>query len=167
MKDRTLSIGGTINLGNFETFRLDVSATIEDDENLQGVWLDLDTQLRILQESTPDENVSKHIQDYRRRITLPISTPMKAEEKQPSKETCKITFGDRPQARDSRKPTPAPAPEAEPAPGELTCEDCGKPISETEARIGHIFTDRNLCHHCVEPYRQDPQKAIAGQGGRR
>lgn len=165
MRDRTIAVGGTINLGNFETFRLEVSATMEEGELSQGVWLELDTQLRIIQESTPDKNVADHIQEYRRKISLPVSTPMTAEEKRQPTRPCKLTFNDKPDGgkKQPEKKTRPKKEDQEPTQENLVCEVCRKKISAMEAKISRMFTDKDLCHQHLEPYRQNPD-ASAQEG---
>ena len=37
---------------------------------------------------------------------------------------------------------------------ELTCEECGSTINPNESRLSQIFTNKNLCRHCLGKVEQ-------------
>lgn len=46
MKIKTISIGKTFNLGNYESFRIDLSAEIEENEDVQQSMLKLTKEIK-------------------------------------------------------------------------------------------------------------------------
>ena len=176
---KTLTIGVTINLDNYENLRLEVSGEVDSREDAEDLTQFLHGILGDFGRGDPA--TAERVQSYRKRV-LPDRTPpggMKTPERgqghTPCQEPPAATMVERPGATASAKPLPvttvttaqeiAPArgilreipaiPDAAPAdPGSPAsapaCEVCNASVSAAEQKMSQLFTGKTLCRACMK-----------------
>ena len=127
MARKTLSIGITINLENYENLRLDVEGEIGDDGNAEDLISFLDGMLARLGHG--DQVTAERVEAYRRRVLafpktviMAPPTPVRREE-EPAPAAVRPAQGGVPPGAAPRRPEPAPAEARQEAPAASAKED--------------------------------------------
>jgi len=163
---KTLTLGITVNLDNYENLRLEITGAVgspEDADELAGF---LDTMLSRL--GRGDEATAERVDNYRKRVFS-----MKEAEKisETGVQTVLTSAGAETPLRPVATPGPAPAtamakppaahvPETpvkkapEPvqpaAPTADLCEECGAAMTKTQKQMSQLFLNRTLCKACMD-----------------
>lgn len=177
---KTLTLGITVNLDNYENLRLEVSGEVESEKDADELAGFLDSTLARL--GRGDEATAERVDAYRRRVfsTKPVEAPMppqpeeggqtvlvpiEAVEEEPSEATPAPepapVAPPEPASEPVLEPTPTPAPTPEPAPQPRTeephapaaaavCEECGGPVTKTQKQMSQLFLNRTLCKACMD-----------------
>ncbi len=171
MQPKEASIGGTINLGNYESFKFEFRGIIETPEDYldlaafaagsllsQGAKADGEVRGKIRgfvgkvfglpDEKVPDVRVAPAAE--------PAPTPAAPKEGE-KRETKAWGGGDPRPLKEGEKPAPAkPALEKKPTTptSKYTCEVCGAPISATQQQMSQLFASRTLCKLCFDKLRE-------------
>ncbi len=151
---RTLSIGITVNLENYENLRLEVSGPVQDEGDAEELARFLDTVLQKFGQGDPSSR--ERVEAFRRRV-LPAGSPAPvAEEKatrmgessslqaEPEKPVTQVTL---PRQEEPAKPAVA---ETGDTAGDLACEVCGAPVKPAEQKMSMLFASRTLCRKCLK-----------------
>lgn len=171
---KTLTIGITVNLDNYENLRLELSGEVESDEDADELAGFLDATLSRL--GRGDEATAERVDAYRRRVfsmkpekkiaeddAQTVLTPAE-EEKVPEehaaapqgvKEEPEIApAAPAPAPEPAAKPQPAPAPEPpakKPAATAVdVCEECGAAVTKTQKQMSQLFLNKTLCKACMD-----------------
>ncbi|TAJ44226.1 hypothetical protein [Methanofollis fontis] len=163
---KSLTLGITVNLENYENIRLEVSGDVETPEEAEELAGFLDTILSRL--GRGDDATAERVDSYRRRVfsTKPAKmgggtgTQMVLEEIQPeiTAEPAEAPAPEPPvqPAEPAVIPAPASAPaEAPAAPkpapvAEDCCEECGVEVPKTQKQMSRLFLNRTLCKACMD-----------------
>jgi hypothetical protein len=161
MQPKEALIGGSINLGNYESFKFEFRGLVEKPED----YLDLaafSAGSLLSQGATADDEVRGKFRSFVGKVfglpneqipdvrVAPAPAPVapaapKEEEKQDRYDT---GFPAKP-LKAEEKPAPAPAPEKK-AVGAYTCEKCGKDITATQKQMSQLFLNKTLCKACMD-----------------
>lgn len=176
---KTLTIGVTINLDNYENLRLEVSGEVDSGEDAEDLTQFLHDILGDFGRGDPA--TAGRVESYRKRV-LPDRTPaagMKTPETgqghTPCQERPAATMVELPGATASAKPLPVTtvtsAEEIAPATGTLreipaipdaasadpgnpvaarACEVCSASVSAAEQKMSQLFTGKTLCRACMK-----------------
>ena len=176
---KTLTIGVTINLDNYENLRLEVSGEVDSGEDAKDLMQFLHGILGDFGRGDPA--TAERVESYRKRV-LPdrappagIKTPETGQGHTPGQERPAATMVETPGATASVRPLPgttvtsaqeiAPArgtlqeipaiPDAAPAePGSPAsapaCEVCSASVSAAEQKMSKLFTGKTLCRACMK-----------------
>ena len=168
---RTVTIGVTINLGNYESLRVEVSDIAEDETAFRdladflGKTLDefgtQDAATRAAVERYKERVLERYAQEreeeagYSPMEEIPLMHPVEeyeAEEEIPMQvlEDTRISL-----TAEIEPETPAVIPEQTPAAspvpeGEFVCEKCGVPISKVQRDVSNLFMGKTLCKKCMK-----------------
>ncbi|MDI9633756.1 MAG: hypothetical protein QFX32_06835 [Methanolinea sp.] len=146
---RTLSIGVTVNLENYENLRLEVSGPVETEEDAMDLARFLDSILRKFGQG--DEASRERVDSFRRRI-LPRQEGVVATEPPLSRaETTDSQPKESPQVPENAAKPAAAAPAAEKRETEElhACEACGAPVKPADRKMSMLFASRTLCRKCL------------------
>jgi hypothetical protein len=151
-----LTIGGTINLGNYENIRFEVKSPIRDNsdfEELIGGWSDALGRL-----GRGDPQTAAAVDSFIRRV---IGTP--AEVPTPEGVPAAPTPAPKAAAEPKRipvsevKPVKPEPPTPKPAGEKPICTQCGKEISEKEKRTSQLFVGAAMCDQCSKAKAAPPE----------
>ena len=163
---RTVTIGVTINLGNYESLRVEISDTAENEAAVRGL---ADFLGRTLDEfGTQDAAVRAAVERYKERVLdkyaqeeeesgyypmneMPLTHPVEEEEEEIPMQVLEDT-------RIEIPPVEADVPEADidqtpavsPPEGEFVCEKCGVSISKVQRDVSNLFMGKTLCKKCMK-----------------
>jgi len=168
---RTVTIGVTINLGNYESLRIEVSDIAENESALRDL---ADFLGKALDEfGTQDATTRAAVERYKERVLeryaqekeeeagyypmeeIPLTHPVEeyeAEEEIPMQ----VLEDTRVSQPAEKEPEPRvvmsePTPVAPPVPeGEFVCEKCGIPISKVQRDVSNLFMGKTLCKKCMK-----------------
>ena len=145
---KSATIGGTINLGNYDNFRFEFGAEIASSEDYLELVRFAAGSL-IGQFRNADENTQTIIRAYVARLCsieeedVPcLGTPAP---ETPAPETPPVTTPE----PVPQPPKPAPAPPTL-KPGEEVCEECGGIVPAQQAKLSKLFQNKALCKKCME-----------------
>ena len=145
---KSATIGGTINLGNYDNFRFEFGAEIASSEDYLELVRFTAGSL-IGQFRTADENTQTIIRAYVARLCsieeedVPcLGTPAP---ETPAPETPPVTTPE----SVPQPPKPAPAPPTL-KPGEEVCEECGGIVPAQQAKLSQLFQSKTLCKSCMD-----------------
>ncbi|MDH7510580.1 MAG: hypothetical protein QHH04_06010 [Methanolinea sp.] len=150
---RTLAIGITVNLENYENLRLEVNGPVQNEDDADELISFLDSILQKFGQGDPASKES--VEAFRRRI-LPAGPerakketvvtqarmPGGLEEQAPV-----VAQRVAPQQVDGGKTSPADAGDTDRVP---TCEACGVPVKPAEQKMSMLFASRTLCRKCLK-----------------
>lgn len=163
---RTVTIGVTINLGNYESLRVEVSdiaenmTAVRDLTSFLGKTLDefgtQDATTRAAVEKYKERLLNRYAQEDRDfeeyTINEMLLTPSIEEEEEMPMQVLEDTRTMLPISEESenktviRDQTPvSPATE-----GEFFCEKCGVPITKVQRDVSNLFMGKNLCKKCMK-----------------
>lgn len=156
MQPKEALIGGTINLGNYESFKFEFRGLVEKPED----YLDLAAFAAgslLGQAAGADDATREQVRQYVGRVFgLPderVPNVQKAPKVDPAPGPAPAPAA----LKEERKaPEPAkPAPEKKPTPtSKYTCEACGAPISATQQQMSQLFAGKTLCKLCFDKLRE-------------
>lgn len=138
-----LTIGGTINLGNYENIRFEVKSPIRDMADLDemiGGWSEALGRL-----GRGDPQTAAAVDSFIRRV---IGEPIDVESS-----TSGIPVDPVPTVQAA----PVPVKVVEPVQDKPLCEVCGKQISEKERRTSKLFVGQCLCDPCTKVKAAPPE----------
>lgn len=145
---KSATIGGTINLGNYDNFRFEFGAEIASSEDYLELVRFAAGSL-IGQFRNADENTQTIIRAYVARLCsieeedVPcLGTPAP---ETPAPETPPVTTPE----PVPQPPKPAPAPPTL-KPGEEVCEECGGIVPAQQAKLSRLFQSKTLCKKCMD-----------------
>ena len=148
---KSATIGGTINLGNYDNIRFEFGAEIASSEDYLELVRFTAGSL-IGQFRTADENTQTTIRAYVARLCsieeedVPcLGTPAP---ETPAPETPPVTTPE----PVPQPPKPAPAPPTL-KPGEEVCEECGGIVPAQQAKLSKLFQNKALCKSCLDGRR--------------
>ena len=148
---KSATIGGTINLGNYDNFRFEFGAEIASSEDYLELVRFAAGSL-IGQFRNADENTQTIIRAYVARLCsieeedVPcLGTPAP---ETPAPETPPVTTPE----PVPQPPKPAPAPPTL-KPGEEVCEECGGIVPAQQAKLSKLFQNKALCKSCLDGRR--------------
>lgn len=150
---RTLTIGITVNLENYENLRLEVNGPVNSERDADELISFLDSILQKFGQGDPSSK--ERVETFRRRILFTgPKTGAKETEAVPAAEygmpaECKpaVPPGAFPAQDNAVKPTPADPGNAE---GVFPCEECGSPVKPAEQKMSMLFAGRTLCRKCLK-----------------
>jgi hypothetical protein len=162
---KTLTLGITVNLDNYENLRLEVSGEVGSEEDADELASFLDATLARL--GRGDEATAERVDAYRRRVfqMKPAEAPMQPEEGQTILVPIEAKEEEAPEAVPESAPVPEPvaAPEPETAPipapqaqqpqapaATAACEECGGPVTKTQKQMSNLFLNKTLCKACMD-----------------
>jgi len=164
---RTVTIGVTINLGNYESLRVEVSdiaenvTAVRDLADFLGKTLDefgtQDAATRAAVERYKERVLERYAQEkeeeagYFPMEEIPLTHPVEEEEEEIPMQVLEDT-------RIEIPPVEADVPEADivqtptvsPPEGEFVCEKCGVPISKVQRDVSNLFMGKTLCKKCMK-----------------
>ena len=161
MQPKEALIGGTINIGNYESFKFEFRGVVEKPEDYlelaafsagsllsQGAKADDEVRGKIRGFvgkvfGLPDEKVPDV------RVVPKVADPAPVAPKEEKRETKAWSGGDPRPLKMEEKPAPVPAPEKKPA-GAYTCEACGRDITATQKQMSQLFLNKTLCKACMD-----------------
>lgn len=168
---RTVTIGVTINLGNYESLRVEVSDIAEDETAFRdltdflGKALDefgtQDAVTRAAVERYKERVLERYAQEkeeeagYSPMEDIPLTHPVEeyeAEEEIPMQvlEDTRISLPGEIEP-ETKTAVPDQTPAASPVPeGEFVCEKCGVPISKVQRDVSNLFMGKTLCKKCMK-----------------
>lgn len=168
---RTVTIGVTINLGNYESLRVEVSdiaenvTAVRDLADFLGKTLDefgtQDAATRAAVERYKERVLERYAQEkeeeagYFPMEEIPLTHPVEedeAEEEIPMQvlEDTRISLPAEIEP-ETEAAIPEPTPVASSAPeGEFVCEKCGVPISKVQRDVSNLFMGKTLCKKCMK-----------------
>ncbi|WP_298667564.1 hypothetical protein [uncultured Methanofollis sp.] len=164
---KTLTLGITVNLDNYENLRLEVSGEVESQEDTEELAGFLDTTLARL--GRGDEATAERVDAYRRRVfsMKPSEAPMQPEEEQTVLVPIEAKEVETPKTTPEVAPAPEPAPVAAPEPAPVSqteqpqapaataiCESCGKAVTKTQKQMSQLFLNKTLCKDCMNHLSQ-------------
>lgn len=177
---RTLTIGVTINLGNYESLRLEVSDEAETEQDAAELAACLD---RILAGyGSGDTATRAAIDKYRARVltrygaapettedvipdilipeTEPepysVTEPIMPTAEPPEPENLPVPEELETPAEPEPKPEPEPTPAVIPEPAQddsgnaFICEKCGAAVSKVQRDVSNLFMGKTLCKSCMK-----------------
>ena len=157
---KSATIGGTINLGNYDNFRFEFGAEIASSEDYLELVRFAAGSL-IGQFRNADENTQTIIRAYVARLCsieeedVPcLGTPAP---ETPVPETPPVTTPEPvpqpPKPAPSAPATPevsAPAAAAAPPEGFSLCAECGEAVPANQAKLSQLFMNKTLCKSCMD-----------------
>ncbi|KAF5071321.1 hypothetical protein DSECCO2_213040 [anaerobic digester metagenome] len=151
---KTVTIGVTVNLENYENLRVEVSDEVETQQGADGLVAFLDGMLSRLGRNDPV--TASRIDHYRRRVLshrndngLPDKSP---DDVLPFQEPVEPAI--REAVKTGADPYPPATPPAAPVKGEEACEQCGAGITASQAKMTRLFANRPLCKGCYDRLAQ-------------
>ena len=162
---RTVTVSITINLGNYENLRLEVSDTAETKEDADALRYFLADVLDGYANNNATAKAA--VAKYKERILADAKADTPADEP----EYCSPFFGEEPvfsepePAEDAVLPLmetaeaepeepAAPSVPAEPdvsaPPAEFTCTKCGAPVTKLQRDVSMLFNHKILCKDCMK-----------------
>lgn len=150
---RTLAIGITVNLENYENLRLEVNGPVQNEGDADELISFLDSVLQKFGQGDPA--TKERVEAFRRRI-LPRGPERGKRETVvaqiqvnggPAERPPAVAQQVPPQPVNADKPSPANAGEAEGVP---RCEECGVPVKPAEQKMSMLFASRTLCRKCLK-----------------
>lgn len=166
---RTVTVSITINLGNYENLRLEVSDTAETKEDADALRYFL---ADVLDGYANNNATAKAAVDkYKERILADAKADTPADEP----EYCSPFFGEEPVFSESEPAEDAvlpltelaeeepeeepdepaavfvpPAPDVSAPPAEFTCTKCGAPVTKLQRDVSMLFNHKILCKDCMK-----------------
>jgi hypothetical protein len=150
---RTLSIGITVNLENYENLRLEVNGPVQTEGDADELISFLDSILQKFGQG--DLSSKERVEAFRRRI-LP-ARPGRAEKEEdvasareaggPPHKAPATAQEVLPQQVNPVKLSPSDTKETAGGP---TCEECGVPVKPAEQKMSMLFASRTLCRKCLK-----------------
>ncbi|MCQ8894381.1 MAG: hypothetical protein NQU46_07110 [Methanolinea sp.] len=152
-RQRTLTIGITVNLENYENLRLEVSGAVESEEDAKELALFLDRVLGMFGRSDPASR--ERIDGYRKRILPPGAAEYEAI-------AGPVTTANQGLGTGSDQPVAVSVPERDVSPEKIpgpgapdqmkvaTCEECGAPVKPADQKMSMLFASRTLCRKCLK-----------------
>jgi tRNA U55 pseudouridine synthase TruB len=166
---RTVTIGVTINLGNYESLRVEVSDTAENETAVRDL---ADFLGRTLDEfGTRDASTRAAVERYKERVLdkyaqeeeeeeagyypmneMPLTHPVEEEEEEIPMQVLEDTRIEVPPAEETSVPEVIAdqAPAVSPPEGEFVCEKCGVSISKVQRDVSNLFMGKTLCKKCMK-----------------
>ncbi len=167
---KTVTIGVTINLGNYESLRVEVSDTAENEAAVRDL---ADFLGRTLDEfGTGDPSARAAVERYKERVLdkyaqeeeeeeeagyypmneMPLTHPVEEEEEEIPMQVLEDTRIEVPPAEDVGVPDTSidQAPVVSPTEGEFVCEKCGVSISKVQRDVSNLFMGKTLCKKCMK-----------------
>lgn len=150
---RTLAIGITVNLENYENLRLEVNGPVKNEADADELISFLDS---VLQKFGQGDTASRErVEAFRRRILPPGPERSKKEtvvaQTQvvggPAEQPPAVAQQVPPQQVNTVKPSPVDAGDGKEVP---TCEVCGVPVKPAEQKMSMLFASRTLCTKCLK-----------------
>ena len=140
---KSATIGGTVNLGNYENFRFEFSGpceTPEDYVNLSGFA----ARALIAQAAEADDVTRRQVKSYVSKVLghSPVAEP---------------DMGAVAPTKEAPPSKPAPSQERTCTTSGLVCEECGAPIDKTQMQMSRLFSNRTLCKKCFENLKNEVQ----------
>jgi hypothetical protein len=154
---KTLTLGITVNLDNYENLRLEVSGEVGSQEEADELAGFLDATLARL--GRGDEATAERVDAYRRRVfqMKPAEAPMQPEEGGQTvlvpieAEAPEAVAEPAPEPAAAAEPVPAPQPQQPQAPAATaSCEECGGPVTKTQKQMSNLFLNKTLCKACMD-----------------
>lgn len=164
---RTLTIGVAINIGNYESLRLEVSDCVQTEEEAAELAAYLNRVLDGYAQN--DATTRASIDKYRTRV---LEKHVPETPASPSPDPLDELFGPVPDAdgvmKQEEQKTPEPVPvaatpqapepvitEEKPAtaaeePVTYTCEKCGAVVSKVQRDVSNLFMGKTLCKACMK-----------------
>ena len=150
---RTLAIGITVNLENYENLRLEVNGPVKNEGDADELISFLDSVLQKFGQGDPASK--ERVEAFRRRIlppgpertqneTVVAQTQVAGGPAEPPPAVAQQVPA---QQVNAAKPSPADAGDAEGVP---TCEECGVPVKPAEQKMSMLFASRTLCRKCLK-----------------
>jgi hypothetical protein len=164
MQPKEALIGGSINLGNYESFKFEFRGLVEKPED----YLDLaafSAGSLLSQGATADDEVRGKFRSFVGKVfglpdekipdvrvapaPAPVAPAAPKEEEKPSRYD--TGFPAKPLMKAEEKPAPAkPAPTPEAKPAAAVCEMCGGPVTKTQKQMSQLFLNKTLCKACMD-----------------
>jgi hypothetical protein len=151
---RTLSIGITVNLENYENLRLEVSGPVQNESDAEELARFLDTVLQKFGQGDPSSK--ERVESFRRRI-LPAGTQApvpEAKATRPGEPPSVQAELEKPAVpvmlQKQEEPAKPAAAETGGSAGDLKCEVCGAPVKPAEQKMSMLFASRTLCRKCLK-----------------
>lgn len=160
-ENRTVTVSITINLGNYENLRLEVSDKAETKEEADALRYFL---ADILDGYGNNNATAKSaIDKYKERILADAEiepeteaftfedTPMPfvptEESESPAAEPLTLEFASEPEPEKEEEETPSPKQAAD---AEFTCSKCGAPVTKLQRDVSMLFNHKILCKDCMK-----------------
>ena len=174
------TLGGTVNLGNYESLRFELRGSVRDQAELEALVAAFGTTLGTL--GRGDTQTAAAVDSYVRRVigagpapepgTPPAntSTPAPAPAAPAAPTTKAPHVPSSPSAPAAAPPKAAAKPAAKHViGGEYVCEVCGTQITGSELTTSKLFASRTLCKPCLDGYtppgaEEDPVAKAVAQG---
>jgi len=165
---RTVTIGVTINLGNYESLRVEVSDTAEDESAVREL---VDFLGQTLDEFGMQDAVTRAaVERYKERVLdrdapenlesgyfpmeeVPLIHPVEGEEEEIPLDVLEDTRVILPEEAEEDKLTEMVTQTEETLPvheGEFFCDKCGVPVSKVQRDVSNLFMGRTLCKKCMK-----------------
>lgn len=140
-----LTVGGTINLGNYESLRVEVS-----NDNADGSPEDQARLVAILDDflaglGRTDPVTAGQIDAWRRRVLTREETPAPVPEPETPAAPPAEAKPERSVEREEKAEKPAEKPAAV-----FTCCECGAAVDKKQHDLSQLFTSKTLCKKCME-----------------
>jgi len=154
---KSATIGGTINLGNYDNVRFEFGAEITSSEDYLGL-VEFAASSLIGQFRNADEITRTTVRGYVAKLCSidEVQVPCMGQPAQgaprkedpaiyeskpvPSTPTTLVTL-DQMSPLPARMPAPAPA---------ATCEKCGEGVTESMQKMSQLFASKTLCKKCLD-----------------
>ncbi|MEA5037734.1 hypothetical protein SDC9_29272 [bioreactor metagenome] len=165
---RTVTIGVTINLGNYESLRVEVSDTAEDESAVREL---VDFLGQTLDEFGMQDAVTRAaVERYKERVLdrdapedlesgyfpmeeVPLIHPVEGEEEEIHLDVLEDTRVILPDEAEEDKLTEMVTQTEETLPaqeGEFFCDKCGVPVSKVQRDVSNLFMGKTLCKKCMK-----------------
>lgn len=154
---RTLTIGVAINLGNYDSLRLEVSDEVADEQEAAGLAAYLN---RVLDGCGKNDATARaSIDKYRTRVLEKYAGEKPAAA--PAADSLDELFGPVPVFDEPPKHKGEPKPEMPETPASLspkpaeeavqyTCEKCGADVSKVQRDVSNLFMGKTLYKYCMK-----------------
>jgi hypothetical protein len=141
-----ITLGGTVNLGNYESLRFELRGQVRDGDDLDALIAGFDETVRRFGRGDPATAAA--VDSWVSRV-MP-STSVELVQEAPAAPV--------PAKKDLHVPSsPAPVQPAEIGAG-FACEQCGKQITSSERTTSQLFCNKSVCKGCL----QSMNKAAVG-----
>lgn len=165
---RTVTIGVTINLGNYESLRVEISDTAGDECAVRGL---IDFLGQTLDEFGVQDSVTRTaVERYKERVLdrdapedlesgyfpmeeVPLIHPVDEEEEEillDVLEDTRIILHERSETDDKTEIATRNEETPQVHEGEFFCEKCGVPVSKVQRDVSNLFMGKTLCKKCMK-----------------